>query len=454
MNKLFLEVIVYIFLSLSYFQLVAQYNLTTIYSNHNDLNASRYEPSELILEKKFQIGGNYYFWLGNTFLDYSTVSQFFNASTLTQDAITRVIQKAKNKNILGIGQDWQVIGFAFQLANKLDFSFCINEKFGMSFQIPKNLLKLALEGNKQFAGEQVSLGPTRLNANYWREFVLGSAFNLFGDPADEELAIRGGIRAKYITGLGAIFMPKGEVDMFTEAQGRYIDMNIDYEVNTAGISKGQFGFFKSHGSGFGIDLGLTAFVSDRLEFNLSLIDVGTITYNKNVTNYKKSETLRYDGVLIEDLFGSRSINTDSIRTFFQVKPGTTGEKFNMPLGSKLILQAEYKTNNDKDGDKYVDNAIYLTYVQGLNNMPGATTRPYFSVAYNHDFSKIFDLGISLGLGGYNIATAGMYFSLNLGNSVKFGLGSDNLLPLVAKKAGTGIDVSANMTLSFGEKNTE
>ncbi len=441
-------------MSLSYFQLVAQYNLTTIYSNHNDLNASRYEPSELMLEKKFQIGGNYYFWLGNTFLDYGTVRQFFNQSTLSQDAIARVVEKSKDKNILGIGQDWQVIGLAFELANKLDFSFSVNEKFGMSFEVPKNLLKLALEGNKQFAGQQVSLGPTRLNANYWREFVLGTAFNLFDDPADEELAIRGGIRAKYIMGLGAIFMPKGEVDMSTEAQGRYIDMDIDYEVNTAGISSGEFGFFNSHGSGFGLDVGLTAFISERLEFNLSLIDAGTISYNKNVTSYKKSETLRYDGVLIEDLFGSQSINTDSIGTFFQADPGSTGGKFNMPLGSKLILQAEYKTNNDKDGDKYVHNAIYLTYVQGLNNMPGATTRPYFSVAYNHDFNKIFDLGISLGLGGYNVAAMGMYFSLNLGNSVKFGLGSDNLLPLVAKKVGTGIDLSANMTISFGKKNTE
>ena len=428
--------------------LYAQYNMSTVYSNHNDLNASRYEPSELMLDKSVQIGMNYYLWTGNTLLNYALIKSISKTGQLNQEFIQKIAEADGGNALFGVGQDWQIGGIAFQLKKKYDFSISVVDKFGMNFRLSNNLLKLAMQGNKQFAGQKVSLSPTSLNVNYCREYVVGTALPIIGDPKDNEgsFALRGGLRAKYIQGIAAIFMPESNVEMETEINGKYIKMNFDYNIQTSGIDS-TFSLGNFNGSGFGVDFGATAYIGDKLEVNISVLDLGSVSFTNNTKTYAKKANILYEGLVISQLFGDQRLK-DSLTYIF--KPNeTTGEKFSMPLGGKIILQAELKTpRTNKDGETFDSNGLFFTYIQGLNNMPGTTTRPYVAVAYNHDFGKRFDLGLSLGYGGYNNLTGGIFTSINIANTCKIGFGADNLIPLVISSLGTGIDLSANFSLSF------
>ena len=442
MKKLFTLLFIALFA-----QVYGQNNIGTTYCNHNDLNSSRYQPSELDLgSKHVQIGFNYNLWMGNSAFDYKTANAIYNSGTITDANVDQMIGKLDKKNIFGVGQDYQVLGLAFQYKSKkekkYDISLSIVDKFGANLIYTDNFMKLVLKGNKQFAGQTTDLGPLMANAQYRREYVVGTAFPLFGD---QELGMRVGIRGKFMQGMGALYMPTGNATMTTDAQGRYIDLNFDYNVNTSGLK--SFSPFKYNGKGYGVDIGATMYLSKYLEVVASVLNIGSIYYNNNTNNYQKTGSVHYDGMAVQGFFGGGA-NGDSLSKVFT--PNTTsGGTFRMPLDTKISIEAEFKTSRkDKKDRTYVDNAIFLTYIQGLNNMPGATTRPFLSLGYNHDFHKFFDAGACVTVGGYNKLTGGAFFSLNIANAVKFGLSSDNLTAFIIPKYGTGIDLSANFSVSF------
>jgi hypothetical protein len=81
-------------------------------------------------------------------------------------------------------------------------------------------------------------------------------------------------------------------------------------------------------------------------------------------------------------------------------------------------------------------------------MPGATTRPFFGLGYNHDFHKFFDAGLSMSVGGYNRFAVGSFFSMNIAQTVKLGFSSDNLSSYVLPRYSTGVDFAVNFSVSL------
>ncbi len=422
----------------------AQYNVSVTYCNHNDVNASRYEPSELHLGKKhFQLSGNYYLWAGNNAFHYGLMYKLQNSKELTENDINDLLASMHaTKNTIGVGQDYQVLGLAFQIKNTV-FAFSVVDKFGFDFNYTRNFLSLLWKGNKQFAGQNVDLGPISLNAQYTREFVGATAFNISGDM---EKGVRLGIRAKYIQGIGAISMPTSQLKMYTDPDGRYIDVGFNYQLNISGLS--QFDPFKFNGSGYGADLGATINFSPKFSLDASILDVGAVNYNQNLKSYAKMGNYRYEGMFVKNFFGNPEIHTDTLSAVFEPVE-TEGKSFVVALPTRLLLQGELKLGKKRNEESnQTAHSFFFTYIQGFNQIPGGTKRPYLGVAYNYDLHEWFDIGVSAALGGYNKYAMGSFFSLNLFHTLKMGIGSDNLMPLILKKSGTGIDVSLNASVSF------
>ncbi len=438
MKKIFSLILLF-----SHFCLKSQYNVSVTYCNHNDVNASRYEPSELHLGKKhFQLSGNYYLWAGNNAFHYGLFDKLQNNKELTETDINNLLSAMHpTKNTLGIGQDYQILGLAFQIKG-FAMAFSVVDKFGFDFNYTRNFLSLLWKGNKQFAGQNIDLGPISMNAQYTREFVGATAFNIVGDM---EKGVRLGFRAKYIQGIGALSMPTSQLKMYTEPDGRYIDVGFNYHLNMSGLN--QFDPLKFNGTGYGADIGATFNFSRKFSLDASLLDVGLVNYNQNLKSYAKMGTYRYEGMFIKNFFGNPEINTDTIAAVFEPVE-TEGKSFSVALPTRLLLQGELKLGHKEEESLQPTHSFFFTYIQGFNQKPGGTKRPYLGVAYNYDLHEWVDVGVSGALGGYNKYALGAFLSLNLFHTVKVGIGSDNLMPLIIKKLGTGIDVSLNASLSF------
>lgn len=443
-----------VFLLVAFSVAKAQYNMSTTYLGHNDLNAARYEPSELNLgEKHFQFGFNSYLWMGNSAMTYADLQEiFFSSADINRD-LDKFISELDDKNILGAGFDVQLAGIAFQIRDgkqrPYDLSFTVVDKFGATMQFSKTMAQLIWQGNAQFAGQTIDLGTFDLSALYFREYAVGAAFPIYGSRGrdeDDGFGLRMGFRAKYLQGISSIHMRENSATMTTAADGSQISFDWDYTVETSGLNDYEnFDPMAFNGRGFGFDVGIAAFFGRHFEVNASVMDIGSITFTEQTRHFSKNGVETYDGAVIGNFFGDFDFDASSVDYLYQPDE-KTGESYTQAIATRFLVQAEYKTPHLFQGREEVSNAIFLTYVQGFTDAPGVTTRPFVSLAYNHDFHHVFDMGLMVAYGGFNRLMLGTFASFAVGDLMKIGFGTDNLTGLIVPNDATGID--AQVSLSF------
>ena len=457
------------------FNLNAQHNIGTTYCEHNDMNASRYQPSELDFgNKQFQIGFNYDFWVGNQNISYYELNRTFSSEDLTQDDIKSILGESDKTNLIGVGQNYQVLGIGYQYraksGRKYDFAITVVDKFSANMNLSNEFLELVLEGNNNdvFLGKNVNLGETTISALYTRAYAFNIAMPIFF--SDDNHKIRIGIRPKFIQGIASVKSEKSNIEMFTQAEGEYININYDYNYQTSGME--NFDPFKANGAGYGIGLGITGFISEHIEVVASLLDVGSVNFNTNTKSYQNSGSQRFEGALVPNLLDADEISIDYNEDLSVYHPDVVeGESYSVNLPTKFGIEFEYKTPEKprkkrlqgmsrniseskkkiakaEESEGNISNTVYFTYIQGLNEAPGNTTRPFFSVGYMHDFHDYFDIGLSASYGGFNNFALGTFFAVNIGHSVKIGFSSDNMTALILPKTATGFDIATNFSVSF------
>lgn len=175
--KIFLLVVAYLIIAGN--RLFAQDNAVLLYDDNFTLNASRLLPAKLGSGfSTFQLSIFYFdAWLANNSL---TSNNFLQNGTSTE-IIEDVINDLQPKNRMYFGQELMPLALAFKIQkNKekvkqedaVNFALGITEQISLSFIFSENFLQLAWNGNKQFAGENVELGPLSFNFLYNRENFL------------------------------------------------------------------------------------------------------------------------------------------------------------------------------------------------------------------------------------------------------------------------------------------
>lgn len=431
----------------------AQDNAVLLYDDNFTLNASRVLPAKLGSGfSTFQISIFYFdAWLANNSL---TKNNFLRKGTTTE-IINQVINDLKPTNRMYFGQDIMPLAIAFKIRkNKgavkqedaVNFALGVTEQLSLGFTFSENFMQLAWNGNKQFAGEEVDLGPLSFNFLYNREYFLGIALPIV---TTDNFMFRFGGRFKFLQGINAIYMPKHQASFYTDPEGRYIEIKPDFEIHTAGITT-NLDFrelFASKGTGVGFDFGTRFIFKQRAVINLSILDIGRIKFNNSTQTITNNTPVKYEGLILEGLFGGEvRFDSDSVAESLNSQV-VKGESFKMPLSSRLILQFEYRTPMiTRKGKTYDSNVFYLTYIQGFKDHTKSTIRPYFGMAYSHNFNSTFNLGTNLGFGGANRLTLGAFFSIRAG-SLRIGVGSGNLSGLFARKRGTGVHGTLNLTFA-------
>jgi hypothetical protein len=449
-NLKFNFIILFIAILLFRSQTYGQYNLSTFYDNQHDVNAARLFPSELDLGKShFQVGIDYDLWVGNNTFDYGSIQDLNSQNSISTNQFNSILSKIKSNNIFGFGQDIQVLGLAYQYTTPKDekhvvFTLSVDDKVASNIVLSQNLAKLMWQGNAQFAGTTTTLDPFAINVSYTREYVLGTAFSLFGDEHEKELRI--GIRAKYIQGIGSVYMTNKDFTIYTDPQGKFVNVGFDYNINTSRADN-SFNLFNPAGSGAGLDFSISYYPSTNFTFAASMTNLNFVTYTKDVVSYSKTGTESYNGAIIGNLFGDVQFNPNQLTSVF-VPQKTTGGSYMIPVSPNINLLAEYQQmiEDNVKGD-YAQNSIFLNYIQGFSNQPGTTVNPFVSAGYTHAFGHTLNLGLSNAYGGYNRYVFGPFASVYWSHK-RFSIGSDNLGGLLFSHIATGIDLTVNFTASF------
>lgn len=440
----------------------SQYNFTSITNSHFANTGSYLLPSLLGNHTKV---GEFYFaapFVGyaTNFVSFKDIQQISNSESLSNEYMGSFLRELKQKNKLWLGYDAPLFNVFFNIPKQrkpfLSFALGARSKTDLHIESNPELLRFALQGNKQYAGDWVTLSSSINMLSYNELYVAASGIVPFVLDSSLMLKIKPAIRIRKLWSMAALQMSNASAQVYTAADGSYMDvttsmlLNMATSVDTPSLS-GKFGVgtrLGNSGKGMGVDLGISVSMKENSMLHAGLVDIGSIRFSKNTINYISDATVRYDGFNANQLSSLQDSSFNLESTEELLSPRTTYDEFTVPLGTKLVLNAWYGIGAKKRRRiPYYAHNLYATYIQGFRNLSGSTTIPMLHIGYGYNYKNIVNLGSGVQIGGFSGISIGANASLKA-NWFKLGLGTNNVISWVTTKSSRTSDVVLLFGVSF------
>lgn len=325
------------------------------------------------------------------------------------------------------------------------FGFSINDFMGGEFNFPKALVELALNGNQ--SNKTFLLQDEEFKSWWIRNYSVSYARDISTKWQTIFDKLSAGVSFKYVQGFYYIGSERVNTEIYTDersvitgkadllaytAFSPNLGVNYDFSdvENEANISP----FMEAAGTGVGFDLGFAASIDDQIRLSLSITDIGNITWSKNTAEFISTGEIYIDDITNED-------QIDSLEDKITGKSQFTGN-ISTPLATTIRLGGSYYF----PGDVLIPGSLLLAfdYNQGLNNMPGNSVVPRFSIGAEwkpmdwvpyirtgfsfggvEKFGWAFGIGVDAGIVEFNLATSDMNSFLvpNAAESISIAFGS-------------------------------
>lgn len=306
--------------------------------------------------------------INNNFANYSD----FFAKSSTSDSlisilnpeydINKFLDKVKNKNSVAPQFFIQTFGLGFALKSGIYIFLDINERFEGNFVLPKDIIKLALQGNESFVGSKIDLSSLRMDMKYFREFGFG-----FSKDFTDKLRI--GVRPKILSGIFCSSIDNRSLSLavnndYTHTIDADATVNFSAPVTVYKNSKqkidsvvfddsrfdkfsGVLDWLTGTGNlGMGLDAGATYEINSKLVVSASITDIGYIRWKRDVSGITAKSQFKFTGLDMTDVLnGSKTMDDlgkellDSLKDSFVVT--TSNAPFTTWLSPGLTLAGSY-----------------------------------------------------------------------------------------------------------------
>jgi hypothetical protein len=279
------------------------------------------------------------------------------------------------------------------------FAFSIYDYAEIKAQIPSALVDFALSGNP--VGKKFDLSEADIKGWWLRNYALSYSreipeFKFFSNLA-------AGITLKLVHGYSYVGTNKNTSSFSTGSSAELTgqtdvtgysafsdNMGVKYDFDSVS-RQSDFSLFPSPaGTGFGFDIGFAATFKNVWNFSLALTDIGSIKWNKNAAQFNSFGYIYIDDISNQDQLDSakESITGDSkkIDHFYTSLP--TALRFGV---SRMLWQEQTKFPGNL--------LLAFDYNQGLNEMPGNSIQPRFSIGAEWkpmDYFPYLRSGFSIG----------------------------------------------------------
>jgi hypothetical protein len=269
--------------------------------------------------------------------------------------IDKFLARIYDKNSIEQEFTMQLLGIGFSIGKDNYFFLDINDRIDGNIVLPGDLFRLALKGNGDFVGRKIDLSSLRGEMTYYRELGLGFSRN-FTDK------LRIGIKGKLLFGIANASIVNKSLgitvdDDYSHTLDANLTVNMSGPVNVSmdsknNISKVTFDdnrfktatgvkdFLTGSGNmGFGMDIGASYDLNDRIVLSAAVTDLGFIRWKKDVTNLKADNSFKFSGLnLLDVINGTKTIEElgtdmrDSLKNAFVVSNTKAAYTTYLPLG--------------------------------------------------------------------------------------------------------------------------
>jgi len=356
--------------------------------------------------------------------------------TSTSDSTVRLksdvlLSNLDDDNTLRINQEFENIHFSYRVNDKLTLSLHQLSKSSNYLYYPEALPKLFLQGNSQYIGEEIEIGPDQHTIAY-NELGFGAAMS-FGK-------LKVGAKAKLLLGVGDISTERQGLALYTDPDVYQLTVNSDYLINSSSFSEVllfdtltgynieyswremiRFENFSTKNKGYAFDLGIQYEVSDRLSIGASVLDLGKIKWTNDVVNYSSKGSNTFAGLDLKGALTGDSLSLssaiDTVRNIFDFE--TSIDDYDTKIPTRIYVNANYKVNDKIQVAATFNNEFY----RGRNFFA-------FGVGGHYVFSKHFSAGLTYSVRNNSYFNIGLNLIAQKG-PVQLFLATDNAVVLIA-----------------------
>jgi len=270
---------------------------------------------------------------------------------------------------------------------------------------PTDLVSLLQRGNAPYIGKTLNIAP-EINLNSYNELYLGLQKS-FG-PLDI------GVKAKLLFGVANIFTDRSKLDFTTDSEYYQLRFDGDYVVRSSALVKYQglddidfdyqgfsFDNLFYNNRGFGLDIGATYHINEKLSIAASALDLGSITWDFFPRKFTIDGQYSFDGIDVIDLAIDSNLSIqDTLLDLLNVDQSI--QKYSTRLNSTFTFSASFKPS-----DKWLINGMVV--YQNLNN----ASRSFMTLAVMRNLGPV-----SIGI--HETLTTHDYFNIGLSGRIKLG----------------------------------
>lgn len=275
-----------------------------------------------------------------------------NAAGETIVDLRGITSKLSDENFLREVPIVNTVGIGIR-TNQMFISLSHAVRGNAYLKYPRELMGLLAEGNAQYIGQAVDIGPD-FQVSTFHELSLGLGYQI-----NSQLTVGG--RIKLISGIAELSTERqSNIRLKTDEDIYQLSLQSDFRVNSSGfLNYDGFSdidldpdFGDGLGSGFfdgnisvGLDIGAHYRVG-RLDVSLSILDLGQLNWEKDVENYSYVGNYEYDGIDIENLLLDDDTDISVADTLQEIFQGDVSNRsFTSGLGTRMYLSSTYQLTN-------------------------------------------------------------------------------------------------------------
>lgn len=271
-----------------------------LYNQTHNPQSLMLNPGAAYQKTEFHVGvpllSNIYASVGNTFLN---VDNLFNVNNIN-DNIAAAIERVSPKDFAALNQKLDLLNVGWNNKN-LYYSAGIYQESDGVLNFPKDLIELAYNGNAGLS-RSYDIGEINFRGNVQTVFHFG-----INKQVDKSLHL--GFRAKLYTSSLNIRSVRNS-GRFISRQPLAVSLLLDQRISNLDLRFDSTGLEDADeltpgniliGSnyGLGIDLGMSYYFNDNLEFTASLLDFGFIYFSNNTRRDLTRGYFDYEGLDFE-----------------------------------------------------------------------------------------------------------------------------------------------------------
>ena len=389
----------------------------------------------------------------NNGVDFNTKLRNVVFSTSRNDKVTMNEQLEIFSGGFKLG-DWQSNSY---------ISFGMYQELDVLTYMPKDYAILALDGNQNYLGKVFDMGDLNARGEMLSVFHLG-----IHKKVNEKLIL--GARGKIYSSIfnvsstknsGYFYTVDGTNSMYEQvilANGLVNTSGLtNYIDNYSGNAKSDImkkTFFGGN-LGLGLDLGLTYYPKENLQFTASLIDIGFISHTKEIESYRLKGYYNYVGLTPDFVLGNTN---DIIKEFNDAIPlDTLHTKYTTwrPLKFNSSIQYSFGDGRSSSCNCSDDTTIKYANSVGAQLFAMSTPRTPLMALTGYYRRQIFDsleMKATYTIDSFSFKNIGLGLSTTLGK-VNFYILADNLLEYRDISKAHSLSFQMGFNIIFQNKNT-